>query len=259
MGTRTGAGGPRHGASGTIPNASHGMLEMDRPRPIWPWLLVFGLLITGGLAYLFFRFPGSVATNEEQADLFRSVLVLLLVASGAVVHWRLRPGQALKNALAWIAIAGVLFIGYAFRHEAQAFKDRLWGELVPSGGIVEAGAIRFSAGRDGHFTVEAEINKERVRFLVDTGASDVVLSPADATRLGIDLNTLAFNRRYSTANGIGFGAPVVLARITVGPISIDNVRASVNREPMSRSLLGMSFLSRLSGYEVSRDTLILKR
>lgn len=231
---------------------------MDRQRPIWPWLLGLGMILTAGLAYLFFRFPDSVSTNEEQADLFRSVFVLLLVASGAVVHWRLRPGEAFKNALAWLAIGGVLFIGYTFRHEAQSLKDRLLGELVPSGGVIEGSAIRFVAGRDGHFTVEAEIDKERVRFLVDTGASDVVLSPADAKRLGFDLNTLVFNRRYNTANGIGYGAPILLKRVTVGPISIDNVRASVNREPMSRSLLGMSFLSRLSGYEVTRDTLILK-
>ena len=114
------------------------------------------------------------------------------------------------------------------------------------------------AGLGGHFVVEIEVNGIAIRFLVDTGASDVILSPADAARLGFNLSDLRYIRTYRTANGIVQGAPVRLDRVAVGPIALTNVRASVNGAPMRRSLLGMSFLSRLSGYEVRDDRLTLR-
>jgi aspartyl protease family protein len=129
---------------------------------------------------------------------------------------------------------------------------------MPQRGVVEGGAVSFRTAKGGHFVIEAEINGVALRLLVDTGASDLVLSPADARRLGFDVAALDYSRRYRTANGIVFGAPVMLGRVRVGPIALDDVRASVNGAKMARSLLGMSFLGRLSGYEVSDDTLTLK-
>ena len=96
-----------------------------------------------------------------------------------------------------------------------------------------------------------------IRFLVDTGASEVVLSPRDAERLGFDLKSLNFNRIYQTANGTVTGAPVRLEEIRIGPIVVSDVRASVNGAEMKRSLLGMSFLGRLGGYRVNGDVLTL--
>ena len=93
---------------------------------------------------------------------------------------------------------------------------------------------------------------------MDTGASDIVLSPADAARAGFERSELAFNRQYQTANGIGWGAPVVLRSIEAGAIRFRGVAASVNDAPMSESLLGMSFLDRLAGFEVRGDSLILR-
>ena len=120
-------------------------------------------------------------------------------------------------------------------------------------------AISFRANAQGHFVVEADVDGTALRFLVDTGASDVSLSPADAERLGFDLAGLDYTRRYRTANGMIRGAPVRLARVAIGPIVLDDVRASVNEAAMKHSLLGMSFLERLSGYEVARETLTLRR
>ena len=99
----------------------------------------------------------------------------------------------------------------------------------------------------------------KIKFLIDTGASDVVLNPSDAVRLGFNLKQLSFDKIYNTANGIVRGAPVKLGRVKIGPIEITNVRASVNGADMVTSLLGMSFLSRIGGYEVVGDRLTLKR
>lgn len=103
------------------------------------------------------------------------------------------------------------------------------------------------------------MNGVSVIFLLDTGASDIVLDPGDAVRLGFNLDRLAFTRRYQTANGVVKGAPIRLDSVQIGPIKLRNVSASVNGAPLGRSLLGMSFLDRLSGYGVENGTLILRR
>ena len=97
-----------------------------------------------------------------------------------------------------------------------------------------------------------------IRFLIDTGASDIVLNPSDARRLGFDASNLRFSRQYETANGMVRGAPVTLRELRVGQLHLFDVEASVNEAPLEVSLLGMSFLNELSGYEVARGRLILR-
>ena len=84
-------------------------------------------------------------------------------------------------------------------------------------------------------------------------------SSADARRLGFDPDALAYTQVYSTANGTVRGAPVILREVAVGPIRVRDVAASVNDAPMAGSLLGMSFLGRLSAYEVSNGSLTLRQ
>ena len=232
---------------------------MARRRALWPWFVVPAVLVGALVAYLAYRFPEAVAGEGERAGLIHSLLLLAFLGGSVVLHWRARPGSALRSAAAWIAIGAVLFVGYSLRHEFLGLKDRLAAELLPHQCLVGDAAISFRANAQGHFVVEADVDGTALRFLVDTGASDVSLSPADAERLGFDLAGLDYTRRYRTANGMIRGAPVRLARVAIGPIVLDDVRASVNEAAMKHSLLGMSFLERLSGYEVARETLTLRR
>lgn len=231
---------------------------MRKPWLVGTLLLAGALAVAGLVAFLVDRFPGAISGDAEGARLAQSLLILALVGGSVLVRWASRPKQALRHAALWLGIGALLLAGYAFRREALEFKDRAFAELVPAAGVVREGTIRFVADRSGQFTVEADVDGRRVLFLVDTGASDVVLSPADAERLGFDPRKLAFTRPYRTANGIVHGAPVRLGRVGIGPISLADVVASVNEKPMARSLLGMSFLSRLSSYEVAKDTLTLR-
>src|SRR5690606_7594403 len=104
------------------------------------------------------------------------------------------------------------------------------------------------------------VNGTHIRFMVDTGASDVALTAADARRLGIDPQSLAYNTPYQTANGTIYAARVVLDRVTVGGIALRDVRASISQgDGLGTSLLGMSFLGRLDAVEVRGERLVLRQ
>jgi aspartyl protease family protein len=108
----------------------------------------------------------------------------------------------------------------------------------------------------GHVLLDATVNGASVRFLVDTGASLVTLTPADARAIGLSPRQLAFNERASTANGPVRMASVTLREIRLGQLSIDDVPAAVI-ENLNVSLLGMSFLNRLQGYEMRRGKMTI--
>jgi aspartyl protease family protein len=119
-------------------------------------------------------------------------------------------------------------------------------------------AIVIDADSRGHYLVEAEVNDGTIDFLVDTGATSVALGPDHLERLGIDPGSLKFNLRSQTANGTARAARVTLDRITIGALTVHDVEAVVMERPLGTALLGMSFLSRLEGYEVKGDRLYLR-
>lgn len=123
----------------------------------------------------------------------------------------------------------------------------------------QPGAVTLPAGEYGHFLTEAEINGRPVDVMVDTGASLVALSYDDAGRAGIFVNPSDFTRAAQTANGIARVAPVTISSIQIGDITVRNVQAVVSERGASqRTLLGMSFLGRLSRVEMRGDTLLLE-
>lgn len=164
----------------------------------------------------------------------------------------------LHHAAIWLALAAFAFVAYSFRDEARFVLDRVAGDLHPERGYgAGESEISFRAGGDGHFAVEVLVDGTPLVMVVDTGASDVVLTRRDARRLGLDPAALAHSRAYATAGGVVMAAPVVLGEMRIGPIAVARVRAAVNPAPMFRSLLGMSFLSRIGGYRVAGDTITL--
>lgn len=118
-------------------------------------------------------------------------------------------------------------------------------------------------GEDGHFWAEAQVDgagatPSRVKFLVDTGATTVALTPADAGRLGLDPDTLDYGLAVRTASGDTEAARVHLKSVSVAGARVEDVEAVVVREGLATSLLGMSYLGRLSRFEATRSALILR-
>jgi aspartyl protease family protein len=111
---------------------------------------------------------------------------------------------------------------------------------------------------DGHFWADGEVNGRTVRFLVDTGATAVALTPDDAQRLGIDPADLRYGYKVVTAGGQIRAASVRLSSLTVAGATLENVDALVIEKGLDTSLLGMTYLGRLSRFEATRGALVLQ-
>lgn len=195
-------------------------------------------------------------SSDWQNFIYSALILLILI--GNLGSRRLPFGKTLKYLGIWSAVALVVISLYSYRYEFFDFKNRILGELNPSKARVNAeNQLVIKLSDDGHFYVNSYINSKPVRFMVDTGASDIVLNIDDAKKIGINLNNLVFNKRYQTANGTSFGANVVLDKFVIGNVEFSNITASVNEADMGTSLLGMSFLRNCKKYEFYRDSLIL--
>ena len=117
----------------------------------------------------------------------------------------------------------------------------------------------LTAGDNGHFTTQAEINNREVRVLVDTGATAVALSYEDAEHVGLRPASLKYDIKIQTANGIAKGAHVILKEVEIDGVRVRDVKGMVLQEgALNGTLLGMSYLSRLRGFSVENGKLILK-
>lgn len=226
------------------------------------------LLVIAGLALLLRGDAGSIAGFDPSdfAIAMASVALLIFLSSSIVGSYRGRAGQAVRDLLTWSLVALLLVAGYSYREEIFSLGHRVVGELLPPGSALRGEtqvegerSVRIRRRPDGHFIVKTQANGVSLTMLVDTGASTVVLKPADAQRLGIDVDRLRYAVPVQTANGTTYAAHVRLRNLTLGPISLDDVEALVAKPgSLKENLLGMSFLSRLRSYEFTTDMLTLR-
>ena len=233
---------------------------MRWPKKIIKILLLGFATLLLGITLLYTLPPEQpLGNNTLTMNLVHHSVWLIVLLGSILVHFRGGFGNAIKYMALWIGVGCTLFIGYSLKDNLIDLGAKLKSELLPFSGRIIGSKIEFRARRDGHFIVKAAVDGSEIKFLIDTGASDVMLTSNDASRLGIDLKQLVFDKIYQTANGSIRVASIELGSIKIGPIEVFNVRASVNNVGMTISLLGMSFLSRIGGYEVVGDKLILKR
>ena len=222
------------------------------------WLCLLGAL-AALIAALVHAFPEAVRTGDDWARVVWAAGLVVLIATGIFRSGRMLRPQHLKYAAVWAGVIAVLALGFAYRDVLDDAARRL--KLSFSAGDPVAGAAHemiVPQDPDGGYAVVAKVNGQRVRFVVDTGATETVLSPDDARRIGVDVDKLSYVVESETANGVGYGAPFVADRLAVGPLVLPNFRLTVNKAPMSASLLGMTFLSRLQSFRVEDGNLILR-
>ncbi|MCF7700680.1 TIGR02281 family clan AA aspartic protease [Loktanella sp. M215] len=174
------------------------------------------------------------------------------IAVSYIVSQRGQMGKVAQQASIW----GLIFVGVI----AAA---GMWGDIrqsiAPQQSVMTGGDIVLPRQVDGHFYAQLDVNGHPVTFMVDTGASQIVLSAADAARVGIDTATLRYLGQASTANGVVRTALVTLDSVTLGDVTQADVRAVVNQGAMDGSLLGMTYLRNFSNIQMTADDLILTR
>lgn len=195
--------------------------------------------------------------GDQALNLVYLILLLVLVGSGLAIR-RAPIGQTLKMALAWVLIFGVAFAVFTLREEFGALGRRMLAELSGEAAQqVKGGELRIRRSDDGHFWVDAELNGRPARFLVDSGATVTTITQATAESAGIAPSG-GFGVMVNTANG-----PVMVARgraerLKVGPIAREDIAVHVSATLGDTNVIGMNFLSTLSGWSVEGRTLVLR-
>ncbi len=172
--------------------------------------------------------------NDTFGRLAYLILLLLAVSGWVIVEYRGRLGFAMRTAAAW----GLIFVGVAAGYG-------LWTDIqtrIAPMQQVTPGAVEMPRAEDGHYYATLTINGKPVQFLADTGATNMVLSRADATRVGVDMEGLRFIGQAMTANGMVRTARVTLPQVDFGPFNDRDVVAYVTDGDMDGSLLGMDYL-----------------
>ncbi|MGC1502875.1 MAG: TIGR02281 family clan AA aspartic protease [Sulfitobacter sp.] len=182
-------------------------------------------------------------------------LIVLLVMVGGWFFMQSREG--LNKTLQYGAVWAMIFIGAAAA--VGLWQDISRDARTPQFSVAGSDQIIVPRARDGHYYLTAKVNDAAVRFVVDTGATDMVLTQADANRAGLDPASLAYLGRANTANGEVRTALVRLDHVQLGDVTDKDVAAVVNEGQMAQSLLGMGYLQRWGRIEITGGELILTR
>ncbi|MEL6451405.1 MAG: TIGR02281 family clan AA aspartic protease [Pseudomonadota bacterium] len=192
-------------------------------------------------------------TSDNIAQLIYLGVLATVLGGAFFLSRRLRLGQTLQMAAIW----ALIFVGAV---AAVGIWDDLQDEIYPQQTrFADDGAITLPQARDGHFYLTLDVNDTPIDFVVDTGATDIVLARADATRAGIDPATLNYFGRALTANGEVRTAPVRLDTVSIGSHQDTNVPAVVNDGDLGISLLGMGYLQRWGRIEIAEGEMTLFR
>ena len=188
-------------------------------------------------------------------DLIARVLYLVLLGAAVVGSLIIQSRGKRTQALQQLSIWGLIFIGVIAG--VGLWSDISKNVLPKQASFGPGGTVSIPQGADGHYHVTVKVNGTPVRFMVDTGASDIVLTPSDARRVGINPSRLAYVGSATTANGIVATARVRLNSVQLGPFVSRGVPADVNRVGMSSSLLGMSYLQHFGKIEITGGRMVL--
>lgn len=202
--------------------------------------------------------------NDEFAHVLYLAPIAALMSAGILAGRRGQMSVVLRQIAAWLAIILALVAVYTYRFDLQTVGDRILSGLMPGRAVVVTtqdgdAEVILSKSMSGHFEANAIVNGQEIHMLVDTGASSVVLSSADARLAGLNPDDLDYSVTVMTANGRTSAAPVRLSEMSIGPISRGDVEALVAQDGLlDQSLLGMTFLSTLGSMQMQTDELRLR-
>ncbi|MET1111772.1 MAG: TIGR02281 family clan AA aspartic protease [Allosphingosinicella sp.] len=195
--------------------------------------------------------------DGDQALNFVYLLGMLVLVGSALMVRKIPLGQGLKMFAGWVLIFLAVFVAFTLKDDFMALGKRVLAESRGEGDAVATGtALRIRKSMDGHFWVNGELNGHKVRFLVDSGAT--VTSISARTAAAADIPTGGFPVMVQTANGVVAAKRGRVARLKVGAIERRDMAVHVSDSFGDTEVLGMNFLSSLSGWGVEGQWLVLK-
>lgn len=197
-------------------------------------------------------------TDGDDAATFLYLIGCVVLVGGALFAHRIPMRQGVKMAAAWLLIFGVTFVGFTLKDDFVALGNRVLNESKNDGQIVTAGReLRIRKSLDGHFWVNASMNGEAVRFLVDSGATTTSISDETARRANVEAS-VGLPVRVETANGSIQVQRGRVKTLRVGEIVREDVAVHISEVLGPTDILGMNFLSSLSSWGVEGSWLILR-
>ncbi|PYE89998.1 TIGR02281 family clan AA aspartic protease [Phyllobacterium leguminum] len=227
------------------------------------WIIV---AIIGAVILLLMANNDSGTTLGLANDAFANAAYLGIwgiVLAAALLGSRIKLSDFARSTAIWVVIILALVAGYQYRYELQDVANRVTAGLIPGSPISGKDSngnltVTLAKSLNGHFEVNGKVNGARTSFLIDTGASMVILSADDARRGGIDTTNLSYSVPIMTANGSANAAMVQIATLQIGDITRHDIPALVAQDNGAiGSLLGMNFLDTLRGFSVQGDQLVL--
>jgi aspartyl protease family protein len=197
--------------------------------------------------------------NEgDDALTFLYLLGMLVLIGSAFSIRRIPVGQGLKMAAAWMLIFGAAFVGFTLKDDFAALYRRVVDQNGGAVQVVRQGeALRIRQSADGHFWVDAQLNGESVRFLIDSGATTTSINGRTARRAGIEPRR-GLPVLVQTANGTIQVQRGRAERLAVGGIRREHLAVHISDGFGETNVLGMNFLSTLSGWSVRKGWLVLE-
>jgi aspartyl protease family protein len=193
------------------------------------------------------------------ADILMRAIYLVLLGSVIggyfLLAGRKRMSQTLQHAAIWFLIFVGAVLAYGIWDDVRDIATPRQSVVSGVDGVI----VDVPRQRDGHYHLTLGVNGTPVEFIVDTGATDLVLTRGDAARVGLAEGELRFLGEALTANGTVRTAAVRLGEVTLGEIVDYDVPAVVNEGEMRQSLLGMSYLQGFGRIEIENDQLRLIR
>lgn len=177
----------------------------------------------------------------------------LALLGGFLLLMLFRTGFGIFRVIRTLLFWGLVLAGLAMAYTLVTENTRLARTNVTTVGDT----LVIPRGPDRQFHATLEVNGTPLPFIIDTGASEIVLTRSAAEAAGIEADALVFLGRAQTANGVVRTAPVRLDSLTLAGETLRNVRATVNEGELDVSLLGMSYLDRFSRIEIAGDELRL--
>ncbi|MFV9875246.1 MAG: TIGR02281 family clan AA aspartic protease [Rickettsiales endosymbiont of Dermacentor nuttalli] len=198
---------------------------------------------------------------HSSEDILRVLyLILLITAIGIGYIYSLRSEKisiVARNIGLWMIYFIITLSLYSYKD--VILRSKVVSSLFPARAVqLKDGSLMFSRQLDGAFHVEVIINDQKLDCIVDTGATNIVLSPDNVRNIGMEVSNLDFNLPVMTANGRGFVAKSLIPSLEVGSLKLINVNVYINETEMDTCLLGMSFLNRFSKVNIEGENLIIK-